>query len=95
VSGGQINLPMMFNRVGVPSHDHFLLPFMILSILGSLLAQDRTLILRQRPWAPSRCASSGRSRCRSACGRDRRRADQHHLVIGMYITPACSAGGRT
>jgi mannopine transport system permease protein len=46
VSGGQINLPMMFNRVGVIlGMINFLLPFMILSILGSLLAQDRTLIL--------------------------------------------------
>ncbi|WP_244523726.1 ABC transporter permease [Bosea sp. BIWAKO-01] len=46
LSGGQINLPMMFNRVGVIlGMINFLLPFMILSILGSLLAQDRTLIL--------------------------------------------------
>ena len=46
LSGGQINLPMMFNRVGVVlGMINFLLPFMILSILGSLLAQDRTLIL--------------------------------------------------
>ncbi len=46
LSGGQINLPMMFNRVGVIlGMINFLLPFMILSILGSLLAQDRTLVL--------------------------------------------------
>jgi mannopine transport system permease protein len=46
VSSGEINLPMMFNRVGVIiGMINFLLPFMILSILGSLLAQDRTLVL--------------------------------------------------
>jgi ABC-type spermidine/putrescine transport system permease subunit I len=46
LSGGQLNIPMMFNRVGVIlGMINFLLPFMILSILGSLLAQDRTLIL--------------------------------------------------
>ncbi|WP_204561684.1 ABC transporter permease [Azospirillum palustre] len=46
LSGGQINLPMMFNRVGVVlGMINFLLPFMILSILGSLLALDRRLIL--------------------------------------------------
>ncbi len=46
VSGGHINIPMMFNRVGVVlGMINFLLPFMILSILGSLLAQDRALVL--------------------------------------------------
>ncbi|WP_377811188.1 ABC transporter permease (plasmid) [Azospirillum sp. A29] len=46
LSGGQINLPMMFNRVGVVlGMINFLLPFMILSILGSLLALDRRLVL--------------------------------------------------
>lgn len=46
VSGGAINLPMMFNRIGVViGMTNFLLPFMILSILSSLLAQDRSLIL--------------------------------------------------
>lgn len=45
VSGGTINLPMMFNRVGVIiGMINFLLPFMILSILGSLLSQDPALI---------------------------------------------------
>ncbi len=44
VSGGTINLPMMFNRVGVIlGMINFLLPFMILSILGSLLSQDPAL----------------------------------------------------
>jgi mannopine transport system permease protein len=44
VSGGAINLPMMFNRVGVVlGMINFLLPFMILSILGSLLSQDPAL----------------------------------------------------
>lgn len=46
VSGGTLNLPMMFNRVGVIlGMINFLLPFMILSILGSLLSLDRRLIL--------------------------------------------------
>ncbi|KAA0687891.1 ABC transporter permease [Azospirillum brasilense] len=46
LSGGQISLPMMFNRVGVVlGMINFLLPFMILSILGSLLALDRRLVL--------------------------------------------------
>jgi mannopine transport system permease protein len=45
LSGGAINLPMMFNRVGVIlGMINFLLPFMILSILGSLLAQDPALV---------------------------------------------------
>lgn len=45
VSGGAINLPMMYNRVGVIiGMINFLLPFMILSILGSLLAQDPALV---------------------------------------------------
>ncbi|MFX7820644.1 ABC transporter permease subunit, partial [Acinetobacter baumannii] len=46
ISGGTLNLPMMFNRVGVIlGMINFLLPFMILSILGSLLSLDRRLIL--------------------------------------------------
>lgn len=46
LSGGTLNLPMMFNRVGVIlGMINFLLPFMILSILGSLLSLDRRLIL--------------------------------------------------
>lgn len=46
VSGGTVNLPMMFNRIGVIlGMINFLLPFMILSILGSLLSLDRRLIL--------------------------------------------------
>ncbi|WP_246252246.1 ABC transporter permease [Ancylobacter pratisalsi] len=46
LSGGTVNLPMMFNRVGVIlGMINFLLPFMILSILGSLLSLDRRLIL--------------------------------------------------
>jgi mannopine transport system permease protein len=45
LSGGRINLPMMFNRVGVViGMINYLLPFMILSILGSLLAQDPALV---------------------------------------------------
>ncbi|MEZ0213939.1 MAG: ABC transporter permease [Xanthobacteraceae bacterium] len=46
LSGGTVKLPMMFNRVGVIlGMINFLLPFMILSILGSLLSLDRRLIL--------------------------------------------------
>lgn len=46
LSGDRINLPMMFNRAGVViGMINFLLPFMILSILGSLLALDRRLVL--------------------------------------------------
>ncbi|GGF43068.1 hypothetical protein GCM10011611_56860 [Aliidongia dinghuensis] len=45
VSGGAINLPMMYNRVGVIiGMINFLLPFMVLSILGSLLSQDPVLV---------------------------------------------------
>jgi len=45
LSDGTINLPMMFNRVGVIiGMINFLLPFMILSILGSLLSQDPALV---------------------------------------------------
>lgn len=44
ISGGQLNVPMMFNRVGVVlGMINFLLPFMILTILGSLLSQDPAL----------------------------------------------------
>ncbi len=45
LSGGTIHLPMMYNRAGVIiGMINFLLPFMVLSILGSLLAQDPVLV---------------------------------------------------
>lgn len=42
--GTETPIPMLFNRVGVVlGMLNFLLPFMVLPILGNLLAQDRTL----------------------------------------------------
>ncbi|NYZ13960.1 ABC transporter permease [Azospirillum sp. RWY-5-1] len=42
--GTETPIPMLFNRVGVVlGMLNFLLPFMVLPVLGNLLAQDRTL----------------------------------------------------
>lgn len=94
ISGGQINLPMMFNRVGVIlGMINFLLPFMILSILGSLLAQDRTLIVA--------AATMGAKPLRifwkitlplSLPGVMAGVLIDFTLSIGMYITPALLGG---
>jgi ABC-type spermidine/putrescine transport system permease subunit I len=94
VSGGQINLPMMFNRVGVIlGMINFLLPFMILSILGSLLALDRTLILA----AETMGARPLRIFCKitlplSMPGVIAGILINVTLSIGMYITPALLGG---
>jgi mannopine transport system permease protein len=94
LSGGQINLPMMFNRVGVIlGMINFLLPFMILSILGSLLAQDRTLILAAetmgaKPWRIFRKITLPLSLPGVIAGV----LINVTLSIGMYITPALLGG---
>jgi ABC-type spermidine/putrescine transport system permease subunit I len=90
LSGGQLNIPMMFNRVGVIlGMINFLLPFMILSILGSLLAQDRTLILAAetmgaKPLRIFRKITLPLSLPGVIAGIT--------LSIGMYITPALLGG---
>lgn len=94
LSGGQINLPMMYNRVGVIlGMINFLLPFMILSILGSLLALDRTLVLA----AETMGAGPARIFWRitlplSLPGVMAGILINITLSIGMYITPALLGG---
>ena len=94
VSGGTLNIPMMFNRTGVIIvMINFLLPFMILSILGSLLAQDAMLIRA----AETMGAGSFRIFWRiilplSMPGVVAGVLINMTLSIGMYITPALLGG---
>jgi ABC-type spermidine/putrescine transport system permease subunit I len=94
ISGGTLNLPMMFNRVGVIlGMINFLLPFMILSILGSLLSLDRRLILA----AETMGAGSLRIFWKitlplSMPGVIAGVLINVTLSIGMYITPALLGG---
>lgn len=94
ISGGAINLPMMFNRVGVIiGMINFLLPFMILSILGSLLARDPVLV----PAAETMGAGPLRIFWRiilplSMPGVVAGVIIDMTLSIGMYITPALLGG---
>ncbi len=94
VSGGQINLPMMFNRVGVVlGMINFLLPFMILSILSSLLAQDRTLILAAETMGAKPLRIFWKITLPlSLPGVVAGILINVTLAIGMYITPALLGG---
>lgn len=94
ISGGQLNFPMVFNRFGaIVGMINYLLPFMILSILGSLLAQDPNL---------ARAAEvMGASRFRifrkvilplTMPGVTAGIIINLTLSIGMYITPALLGG---
>ena len=94
LSDGRISVPMIFNRVGVVlGMINFLLPFMILSILGSLLSQDRTLALA--------AATMGAGPLRifwkitlplSMPGVVAGVLINVTLSIGMYVTPALLGG---
>lgn len=94
VSGGSIHLSMMFNRVGtIIGMINYLLPFMILSVLGSLLAQDPALVHA----AETMGAGQGRIFWRvtfplSLPGVVAGALIDMTLSIGMYITPALLGG---
>lgn len=94
LSGGQINLPMMFNRVGVIlGMINFLLPFMILSILGSLLSLDRTLILAAETMGAGALRIFWKITLPlSLPGVIAGVLINVTLAIGMYITPALLGG---
>lgn len=94
ISGGQLNIPMMFNRVGVVlGMINFLLPFMILSILSSLLSQDPSLARA----AESMGAGPWRIFWRITLPLSMPGVIAGVLInlvlsIGMYITPALLGG---
>jgi ABC-type spermidine/putrescine transport system permease subunit I len=94
LSGGAIHLRMMFNRIGVViGMINYLLPFMILSILGSLVAQDPALARA----AQTMGAGSLRIFWRivlplSMPGVIAGVIINMTLSIGMYITPALLGG---
>lgn len=94
LTGGTLNVPMMFNRVGVIiGMLNFLLPFMILSILSSLLALDRRLLLA----AETMGAGAWRIFWKitlplSMPGVVAGILINVTLAIGMYITPALLGG---
>lgn len=94
LSGGQINLPMMFNRFGVVlGMINFLLPFMILSILGSLLAQDRSLVLAAETMGAGPLRIFAKITLPlSLPGVLAGVLINMTLSIGMYITPALLGG---
>ncbi|EUB99859.1 ABC-type transporter, integral membrane subunit [Rhizobium sp. CF080] len=94
ISGGQLNIPMVFNRFGaIIGMINYLLPFMILSILGSLLAQDPNLA------RAAEVMGAGRFRIfrkvtlpLSMPGVMAGVIINFTLSIGMYITPALLGG---
>jgi len=94
LSGGAIKLPMMFNRVGVIlGMLNFLLPFMILSILGSLLSLDRRLILAAETMGAGPLRIFWRITLPlSMPGMIAGILINVTLSIGMYITPALLGG---
>ena len=94
VSGGQVNVPMMFNRVGVVlGMINFLLPFMILTILGSLLSQDPALAKAAETMGAGRLRIFWRITLPlSMPGVVAGVLINFVLSIGMYITPALLGG---
>jgi mannopine transport system permease protein len=96
LSGGHIKLAMMYNRVGVIlGMINFLLPFMILSILSSLLAQDRRLHLAAETMGARPLRIFWKITLPlSMPGVVAGVLINMTLSIGMYITPAL-LGGRT
>lgn len=94
LSGGQLRIPMVFNRFGaIIGMINYLLPFMILSILGSLLAQDPNLA------RAAEVMGAGRFRIfrkvtlpLSMPGVIAGVIINFTLSIGMYITPALLGG---
>lgn len=94
ISDGTINLPMMFNRVGVIiGMINYLLPFMILSILGSLLAQDSALVRAAETMGAGQWRIFWRITLPlSMPGVMAGVLINMTLSIGMYITPALLGG---
>lgn len=96
ISGGHWHLDLMFNRVGViVGMTNYLLPFMILPIMASLLNQNRNLYLA----AEIMGAGPGRIFLRitlplSLPGVYAGMLMSMTLSMGMYITPALLGGRR-
>lgn len=89
-----IHIPMVFNRVGaILGMINYLLPFMILSILGSLLAQDANLARAAEVMGASRFTIFRRITLPlSMPGVLAGVLINFTLSIGMYITPALLGG---
>jgi mannopine transport system permease protein len=94
ISGGQLNIPMVFNRFGaIIGMVNYLLPFMILSILGSLMAQDPNLARAAEVMGASRFRIFRKVTLPlSMPGVMAGIIINFTLSIGMYITPALLGG---
>lgn len=94
IIGAPVNLPMVFNRLGaILGMINYLLPFMILSVLGSLLAQDPNLakaaeVMGAGPLRIFRTITLPLSMPGVIAGV----IMNVTLSIGMYITPALLGG---
>ena len=90
----EIHVPMVFNRIGaILGMINYLLPFMILSILGSLLAQDPNLGRAAEVMGASRLTIFTRITLPLAMpGVIAGVLINITLSIGMYITPALLGG---
>ena len=90
----EIHVPMVFNRIGaILGMINYLLPFMILSILGSLLAQDPNLGRAAEVMGASRRTIFTRITLPLAMpGVIAGVLINITLSIGMYITPALLGG---
>lgn len=65
LAGQKIVLPMIFNKFGViVGMTNYLVPFVVLPVLASLLTIDPAMPGRPRSWAPSQRGSSLQSPCR-------------------------------
>lgn len=94
IFGAEIHIPMVFNRVGaILGMINYLLPFMILSILSSLLAQDTNLGRAAEVMGASRFTIFRRITLPLAMpGVIAGVLINITLSIGMYITPALLGG---
>ncbi|WP_313350291.1 ABC transporter permease [Paracoccus sp. (in: a-proteobacteria)] len=94
VWGAPVHIPMVFNRVGaILGMINYLLPFMILSILGSLLAQDTNLGRAAEVMGASKFTIFRRITLPlSMPGVLAGVLINFTLSIGMYITPALLGG---
>ncbi|MBS9721436.1 ABC transporter permease [Tianweitania sp. BSSL-BM11] len=94
ISGQDIHIPMVFNRVGaILGMTNYLLPFMILSILSSLLTQDVNLGRAAEVMGASRFTIFRRITLPlSMPGVLAGVLISFTLSIGMYITPALLGG---
>ena len=94
ISGGSLHATMMFNRIGVIiGMINFLLPFMILTILGSLLKQNPSLTFAARTMGAGPFRIFWRITLPlSMPGVMAGILIDLTLSIGMYITPALLGG---